>query len=120
MVDYSFVRVDCPLIAFLFARLGCLLEFVEGKCLKWASLFVGEESPYKFVLFSLFPLVSHSAKVARSLKMSKVWSCDLEIGLCSFNDRVIFEATAPSTLYKACTISCYLTVKDEKQIKDRF
>ena len=56
MVDYSFVKVDCPLIGFFFylASLGCLLESVEGECLKWVSLFMGEDCPYKFVLFSLF------------------------------------------------------------------
>ena len=41
---------------------------------------VGEDCPYKFVLFSLFPMVSHSAKVARSLKMSEVRSSDMEMG----------------------------------------
>ena len=74
MVDYSAVRVGCPLIAFLFARLGCLLESIEGECLKWVSLFVGEDYPYKSVISSLFPLVSHFAKVARLLKISKVRS----------------------------------------------
>ena len=74
MVDYSVVRVDCPSIAFFFARLGCLLESVEGECLKWVSLFVEKDCPYKSVISSLFPLVSHFAKVARSLKMSKVRS----------------------------------------------
>ena len=120
MVDYSSVRVDCPLIAFLFARLGCLLESVEGECLKWVSLFVGEDCPYKFVLFLLFPLVSHSTKVARSLKMSEFRFNDLETGLSSSDDRVFSEATSPSTPYKAWNISCSLTGKDEKQIRDRF
>ena len=31
MVDYSFVKVNCPSVSFPFARLGCLLEIVEGK-----------------------------------------------------------------------------------------
>ena len=101
MVDYSSVRVDCPLIAFLFTRLGCLLEPVEGEYLKWVSFFIGEDCPYKFVLFSLFPFVSHSTKVARSLKVFEVRSSDLEMGLSSFDDRVISETTSPSTLYKA-------------------
>ena len=70
MVDYSFFRVDYPSISFLFACLGCLLEIVEGKCLKEVSLFVGEDCPYRFILSSLFPLVSCSTRVARSLKMS--------------------------------------------------
>ena len=81
---------------------------------------VGEDCPYKFVLFSLFPLVSHSAKVARSLKMSEVRSSDMETGLSLFDDRVISEATSPSTLYKAWTISCSLMGNDEKRIRDRF
>ena len=100
MVDYSVVRDDCPSIAFFFARLGCLLESVEGECLKWVSLFVREDYPYKSVISSLFPLVSHSTKVARLLKMSEVRSSDLEMGLSSSNDRVILEATSPSTPYK--------------------
>lgn len=120
MVYYSAVRVDCPLIAFLFARLRCLLKSVEGECLKWASLFVGEGCPYKFVLSSLFPLVSHSARVARSLKMSKVRSSDLETRLSSSDDRVISEATSPSTPYKAWTSSCSLSRKDKKRNRDRF
>ena len=120
MVDYSFVRVDCPSITLLFACLGCLLEFVKGECLKWVSLFVGEDCPYKFVLFSLFPLVSHSAKVARSLKMSKARFSDLETRLSSSDDRVISKTTSPSTPYKAWTISCSLMGKDEKRIRDRF
>ena len=62
---------------------------------------MGENCPYKFVLSSLFPLVSHFSKVARSLKMFEVRSSDLETGLSSFNDRVILEATSPSTSYKA-------------------
>ena len=100
MVDYSAVRVDCPSMPFFFACLGCLLESVEGECLKWVSLFVGEDCPYKSILSSLFPLVSHSAKVARLVKMFEVRSSDLEMGLSSSNDRVIFEATSPSTPYK--------------------
>ena len=72
------------LSSFLFARLGCLLEVVEGECLKWVSFFVGEDCPYRFVLSSLFPLVSCSARVARFLKMSgEVRSSELERGyLC--------------------------------------
>ena len=95
MVDYSSVRVDRPSIAFLFACLGCLLELIEGECLKWASFFMGEDCQYKFVLFLLFPLVSHSAKVARSLKVDEVRSSDLETGLSSSDDCVISGTTSP-------------------------
>ncbi|XP_065618227.1 receptor-like protein EIX2 [Quercus suber] len=62
----------------------------------------------------------HSAKVARSLKMSKVRSSDMETGLSLSDDRVISEATSPSTPYKAWTISCSLTGIDEKRIRNRF
>ena len=90
MVGYSSVRVDCPSVAFLFARLGCLFEVIEGECLKWVSFFMGEDCSYRFVISSLFPLVSHSVRVAWLLKMSlEVRSSELEMGLSSFDDRVI-------------------------------
>ena len=99
-------------MSFLFTRLGCLLEAVEEECLKWVSLYVGEDYPHKFVLSSLFPLVSHFARVARSLKMSgKVRSSELEIGLSSSDDCVIPEVTFPSTPYKAWNIPSALLEK---------
>ena len=79
-----------------------------------------EDCPYKLVLSSLFPLVSNSAKVARFLKMSEVRSSDQEMGLPSSNDRVILEASSPSTPYKASNISCSFTGRDEQRIKDKF
>ena len=101
MVDYFVVRVNCPSIAFFFTYLGSLLESVEGAFLERISFFVGEDCPYTFVLSSLFPLVSHSTRIARSLKMSKVRSSDLEMRLFSFDDHVVLEATSVSTPYKA-------------------
>ena len=51
---------------------------------------MGEDCSYRFVISSLFPLVSHSVKVAWLLKMSlEVRSSELEMGLSSFDDRVI-------------------------------
>ena len=121
MVDYSFVRVDCPSISFLFVCLGCFLEIVEEVCLKGVSLFVGEDCPYRFVLSSLFPLASCSARVARSLKMfGEVRSSELEMGLSWFDNCEIPEVTSPSTTYKAWDIQCALSKKDEKRIRDRF
>ena len=120
MVDYSVVRVACPSIAFFFAHLGCLLESVEGECLERVSFFVGVDCPYTSILSSLFPLVSRSAGVARLLKMFEVRSSDLETGLFSSDDRMISKATSVSTPYKAWTISCSLTGKDEQWIRDRF
>ena len=101
MVDYFAVRVNCPSIAFFFTHLGSLLEFVEGECLERISFFVGEDYPYTTILSSLFPLVSHSAKVARSLKMSKVRYSDLEMRLSLSNDRVVSYSTSVSIPYKA-------------------
>ena len=113
MVDYSAIRVDCSLVAFFFAHLGCLLESVEGECLERVSFFVGQNCPYISVLSSLFPLVSRSAEVAGLLMMSKVRCSDLEMGLSFFDDHLISEATFVSSSYKAWTISCSLTGKDE-------
>ena len=120
MVDYSFVRVDCPSIAFLFARLGCLLEVVEGECFKWVSFFMGEDCPHRLVLSSLFPLVSRSTRVAKLLKIfGEVRFSELEMELSSSDDRVIPKVTSPSTHYKAWNIPCALSRKYEKRIRDR-
>ena len=121
MVNYSFVKVDCPSVSFLFAHLGCLLEIVEGEHLKGVSFFVGEDCPYRFIISSLFALVSRSARVARFLKMSgEVRSIELEMGLSSSNDCEVPEVTSPSTPYNAWNIPCALLGKDEKRIRDRF
>ena len=101
MVDYSTVKVNYPSIAFFLAHLGSLLESIEGEYLERISFFVGEDYLYTFVLSSLFPLVSHSTKVARSLKMSALRSSDLEMGLSLTDDRVVSEAIFVSTPYKA-------------------
>ena len=88
-------------MAFFFAHLGCLLEFVKGERLERVSFFVGENCPYTSILSLLFPLVSRSAGVARLLKMFEVRSSDLETRLSSFDDRVISEATSIFSPYKA-------------------
>ena len=100
-VDYSVVRVNCPSIAFFLAHLCSLLDSLKGECLERISFFVGEDCPYTSILSSLSPLVSHSATVARLLKMSKVRSSDLETGLSSSDDHVVSEAISVSTPYKA-------------------
>ena len=57
MVDYSFVRVDCPLISFLFAHIGRLLKVVGGECLKglvfsWErTVLIGLSFPLYFIWF---------------------------------------------------------------------
>ena len=110
MVDYSFVKVDCPSVSFPFAHLGCLLEIVKGKHLKGVSLFMGEDCPYRFVLSSSFPLVSCSTKVARFWKMSReVRSSELEMGLSSSDDREVPVVTSPSIPYKAWNVPCTLS-----------
>ena len=45
--------------------------------------------------------------------MFEVRSSDLEMRLSLYDDHVISEATSVSTPYKAWTISCSLTKKDE-------
>jgi len=101
MVDYSAIRVNFPSIAFFFTHLGSLLESVEGECLERISFFVGEDCLYTSILSSLFPPISHSARVARSLKISKVRSSNLETVLSLLYDRMVSEATFVSTPYKA-------------------
>ena len=82
---------------------------------------MGEDCRQKFSLSSLVPLVSHSARVAKSLKMfGEVRSSELEMGLSSSDDRMIPEVTSPSTPYKAWNNPCALLENDEKWIKDRF
>ena len=80
---------------------------------------MGEDCPHRFVLSSLFPLFSCSARVARSLKMfGEIRSSELEMGLSSSDNREILEVS--STPYKTWNIQCALLEKDEKQIRDRF
>ena len=113
MVDYFAIRVDFPSIAFFFFHLGSLLESLKGEHLEKVNSFVGKDCPYTFVLSSLFPLVSHSTKVAKLLRMSEVRSSDLETGLSSFDDCVVLEVTSIYAPYKAWNISCSLTGKDK-------
>ena len=98
MVDYSTVRADYPSITFFFTHLGSLLESIEGERLERISSFEGL-SVY-FYPFFLISFRSCSDKVARLLRMSEVRSSDLEIGLSSFDDHVVSEATSVSTPYK--------------------
>ena len=82
---------------------------------------MGEDCPHRSVLSSLFPLVSCSTRVARSLKMAgEVRSSELETRLSSFDKRKIPKVSCPSTPYKAWNIQCALLEKDEKQIRDMF
>ena len=103
MADYFAVRVNCPSIAFFFTHLGSLLEFVEGECLERIGFFVGEDCPYTSVLSSLFPLVFHSTRVARLLKMVEVRPSDLRTGLFSSDDRMVSKAISMSTPIKLRT-----------------
>ena len=66
---------------------------------------MGENCPHKFVLSSLFLLVYHFARVARSLKMSgEVRSSKLETGLSSSDDHMISEAASYSMYCAFITI----------------
>ena len=105
--------------SFIFVHLGSLLESVEGEHLERIISFV-RNYLYTSILSSLLPLVSYSAEVARLLRMSEVRSSHLETGLSLSDDHMVLEATSVSTPYNAWNISCSLSKKDEKKIKDRF
>ena len=77
MVDYSFVKADCPSVSFPFTHLGCLLEIVEGKHLKGVSVFVGEDCQYRFVLL-------HFLWFLVLLKWLGFWKCLGRLGLVSW------------------------------------
>ena len=97
-----------------------MVESVEREHLEKVSSFVGKDCLYTFVLSSLFPLVSHSAEVAKLLRMSEVRSSNLETTLSSSDDRVVSEATFVSAPYKCWNISCSFMGKDKQWIRDRF
>ena len=76
---------------------------------------MGEDCPYRFVLSSLFPLVSCFARVARFLKMpGEVRSSEMEMGLSSSDNRDVPEVTSSFTPYKAWNIQCAFLEKYEK------
>ena len=95
MVGSSEVRILCPSVSFLFARLGASLEvsrtfrpLVEG--------FVFGGSSLSVVLADLFPLLCQSIDWFEELVgewrvMSKVRSSELDIGLSSIDDPVEME-----------------------------
>nr|POF23092.1 hypothetical protein CFP56_54306 [Quercus suber] len=72
------------------------------------------------IAFFFAHLVSHSAEVARLLRMFEVRSRNLETGLSSSDDCVVLGATSVSTPYKAWNVSCSLSEKDKKWIRERF
>ena len=59
------VRSDFPSISIFFVHLCSLLEAVGSRCPK-VELFVGRNSPFRFALCSLFPLVHHFVGFAPS------------------------------------------------------
>ena len=92
MVSSSEVRILCPSISFLFARLGASLE-VSHTFLPLVEGFVFEGSSLSVVLADLFPLLRQSVDWFEELVgewrvMSKVRSNELDIGLSSSDDPV--------------------------------
>ena len=59
MVDFDFVRQECPSISFFFARLGVFLEYSSSRHPQ-VSLFVSRFTALKPILLSLYPLIHHS------------------------------------------------------------
>ena len=92
MVGSSEVRILCPSVSFLFARLGASLE-VFRTFLPLVEGFVFGGSSLSVVLADLFPLLRQSVDWFEELVgewrvMSKVTSSELDIGLSSSDDPV--------------------------------
>ena len=123
MVDSLEVRIACPLISFLFARLrGSLgvFPFLEN--------FVFEGNCLSVVLGDLLPLLCQSLNwfegLVRREVMSEVRSSDLETGLSSNGDPVEGDTavSAPREVraFYALRKACGLDVETVNRFKDRF
>jgi len=123
MVDSLEVRIACPLISFLFARLGGSLgtyPFLEN--------FVFEGNCLTVVLGDLLPLLRQLLNwfegLARREVMSKVRSSDLETGLSSNGDPVekdtVVSGPREVRAFYALREVCGLDVETVNRFKDRF
>ena len=100
MVDSSEVRVVCPLISFLFARLGAFLD-TSSDFLPLIENFIFEGCGLGVVVGELFPVLSQSINwfgglIGERKRMSEVRSSKLETGLSS-NDGPMEEDTTISS-----------------------
>ena len=66
MVDFDFVRQECPSISFF----GVYLEYYFGQHTQ-AGLFMSQFSTFKPILLTLYPLIPHSL-IKHHLEMTTV------------------------------------------------
>ena len=123
MVDSLEVRIACPSISFLFARLGGSLgtyPFLEN--------FVFEGNCLSVVLGDLLPLLRQSLNwfegLARRELMSEVRSSDLETGLSSNGDPAEGDTAVSGPrevrAFYALREVCGLDAETVSRFKDRF
>ena len=128
MVSSSEVRVVCPLVSFLFARLGASLD-TSRAFLPFVGDFVFEGSGLGVALGELFPVLSQSINwfeglVVERERMFEVRSSELETRLSSNNDSMQGD-TAVSTprevrAFHALEEVCGLDGDTLSRFKDRF
>ena len=70
MVDFDFIRQECPSTSFFFARLGVYLEYSSGGQPQ-VGLYMSRFIAFKIVLLSLYPLIRHSL-IKYHLEMTNV------------------------------------------------
>ena len=134
MVDFDFIRQECPSISFFFARLRVYLEYSFG----WrpqAGLFVSRFTTFKPVLLTRYPLICHSL-IKNHLEMTTVENreddvrlSELEIGLFSNVESLCKEVnttvsklplSSSSTPLHALSEFCSLKGKQLKGFRKRF
>ena len=124
MVSSSEVRIACPSISFLFARLGGSLGVFPH-----LENFVFEGSSLSVALADLLPLLRQSINWFESLvrergRMSEVRSSELETELSSSDKPVegdtIISDPCEVRAFHALEVECGLDSKTLSRFKDRF
>ena len=123
MVDSLEVRIACPSISFLFARLGGSLGVFP-----YLENFVFEGNCLSVVSGDLLPLLRQSLNwfegLVRREVMSEVRSSDLETGLSSNGDPVegdtVISAPREVWAFYALRETCGLDAETVNRFKDRF
>ena len=134
MIDFDFIRQECPSISIFIARLGVFLEYSSGRRPQ-VGLFVSCFTTFKSILLSLYPLIRHSL-IKHHLEMTTVEyrendvrSSELETGLssnaeslCKEVDMAVskFPSSSSSTPLHALSEFCSLKEKHLKGFRKRF
>ena len=134
MVDFDFIRQECPSISFFFARLGVYLKYSSSRRPQ-AGLFVSHFTTFKPVLLTLYPLIRHSLikhhleMIALENREDNVRPSKLEIGLlsnakslCKEVDTAVSKlpSSSSSTPLHALFEFCSLRGKHLKGFRKRF